>query len=51
MEEKTEIQFIIQPPYQFLVGLEFFPQEWKDGTLLYNEFSIHLLVLTIKVVW
>jgi len=51
MEDRTEIQFIIQPPYQLMVGVEFYPEEWKDGTLLYNEFSIHLLILSIKIIW
>lgn len=51
MNYDTEIQFIIQPPYQFMAGVEFFPEEWKDGQLYRNEFSLHLILLTIKVSW
>lgn len=51
MEDHTEIQFIIQPPFQFLAGVEFFPEEMKNGTIYKNEFSIHALLFTIKVIW
>lgn len=45
------IVFTIQPPYQFMVGLEFFPQEVKNGELLYNELSFHFLLFSMKFEW
>ena len=51
MEEHTEIQLIIQPPYQFMLGVEFFPEEFKDGQMFRNEFSLHLILISIKVSW
>ena len=51
MEEYSEIQIILQTPYQFMVGLEFYPEEEKDGKVYRNEFSIHLLLISIKFSW
>lgn len=51
MEEGTTISFTIQPPYQLLLGVEYFPEELKDGKVYFNEFNLHLILFSIKIEW
>lgn len=46
-----EATITFMPPNQLMVGLEFFPEEFTDGKHYWNEFTVFLLIVSIKLAW
>lgn len=46
-----ELTITLQIPNQVMVGFEYFPEEITEEKHYWNEFSIHLLVVSITFAW
>jgi len=39
-------------PFQLMVGIEFYPEEFtKEGKHYWNEFTVYLFIVSIKLAW